>query len=33
LKEVFEADLILHVRDASDPMQAEQAKVVHETLE
>jgi len=33
LEEVIEADLILHVRDASDPMQAEQAKVVHETLE
>jgi len=33
LEEVVEADLILHVRDASDPMQSEQAKVVHETLE
>jgi len=33
LEEVVEADLILHVRDASDPMKAEQAKVVHETLE
>jgi len=33
LEEVIEADLILHVRDASDPMKAEQAKVVHETLE
>ena len=33
LEEVVEADLILHVRDASDPMQAEQAKVVHQTLE
>jgi len=33
LEEVIEADLILHVRDASDPMLAEQAKVVNETLE
>jgi len=33
LEEVIEADLILHVRDASDPMQAEQAKVVREMLE
>jgi len=33
LEEVIEADLILHVRDASDPMLAEQGKVVHETLE
>jgi len=33
LEEVIEADLILHVRDASDLMKAEQAKVVHETLE
>ncbi len=33
LEEVIEADLILHVRDASSPMQAEQANVVHETLE
>jgi len=33
LEEVIEADLILHVRDASDPMKAEQAKVVYETLE
>jgi len=33
LEEVIEADLILHVRDASDPMKAEQAKVVQETLE
>jgi len=33
LEEVIEADLILHVRDASDPMKAEQASVVHETLE
>ena len=33
LEEVVEADLILHVRDAADPMKAEQAKVVHETLE
>jgi len=33
LEEVIEADLILHVRDASDPMQAEQAQVVHQTLE
>jgi len=33
LEEVIEADLILHVRDASDPMLAEQAGVVHETLE
>jgi len=33
LEEVIEADLILHVRDASDPMKSEQAKVVHETLE
>jgi len=33
LEEVIEADLILHVRDASDPMKAEHAKVVHETLE
>lgn len=32
LEEVIEADLILHVRDASDPMQAEQARVVHDTL-
>jgi len=33
LEEVIEADLILHVRDASDPMQSDQARVVHETLE
>ncbi|MDX8405264.1 MAG: GTPase HflX [Mariprofundus sp.] len=33
LEEVVEADLILHVRDASDPMQAEQARVVHDTLQ
>jgi len=33
LEEVIEADLILHVRDAADPMLAEQAKVVDETLE
>jgi len=33
LEEVIEADLILHVRDASDPMKADHAKVVHETLE
>ena len=33
LEEVIEADLILHVRDASDPMMAEQAQVVYETLE
>jgi len=33
LEEVIEADLILHVRDAADPMLAEQAKVVEETLE
>jgi len=33
LEEVIEADLILHVRDASDPMLAEQGKVVSETLE
>ncbi|MDQ6991860.1 MAG: GTPase HflX [Mariprofundus sp.] len=32
LEEVIEADLILHVRDASDPLQSEQAKVVHQTL-
>ncbi|TLS67643.1 GTPase HflX [Mariprofundus erugo] len=32
LEEVIEADLILHVRDASDPMQSEQANVVHDTL-
>lgn len=32
LEEVIEADLILHVRDASDPMQTEQARVVHDTL-
>jgi len=33
LEEVIEADLILHVRDASDPMKAEHARVAHETLE
>jgi len=33
LEEVVEADLILHVRDASDIMLSEQGKVVHETLE
>ena len=33
LEEVIEADLILHVRDASDPMQTQQAKVVHDTLQ
>ncbi len=33
LEEVIEADLILHVRDAADPMQAEQGKVVRRTLE
>ena len=33
LEEVIEADLILHVRDAADPMLAEQGKVVNDTLE
>ncbi|HKI62026.1 MAG TPA: GTPase HflX [Mariprofundaceae bacterium] len=33
LEEVVEADLILHVRDAADPMFAEQGKVVLQTLE
>jgi len=33
LEEVIEADLILHIRDASDPMQTQQAKVVHDTLQ
>jgi GTP-binding protein HflX len=33
LEEVIEADLILHVRDASSPMLAEQGRVVYETLE
>ncbi|ATX82177.1 GTP-binding protein HflX [Mariprofundus ferrinatatus] len=33
LEEVVEADLVLHVRDAADPMLAEQGKVVEETLE
>ncbi|HXH72380.1 MAG TPA: GTPase HflX [Mariprofundaceae bacterium] len=33
LEEVVEADLILHVRDAADPMLAEQGKVVNDTLE
>jgi len=33
LEEVIEADLILHVRDAADPMFAEQGKVVEQTLE
>ena len=33
LEEVIEADLILHVRDAADPMLAEQAQVVRQTLE
>ncbi len=33
LEEVVEADLILHVRDAADPMFAEQGKVVEQTLE
>jgi len=33
LEEVIEADLILHVRDAADPMYVEQGKVVNETLE
>lgn len=33
LEEVIEADLILHVRDAADPMLAEQAEVVRQTLE
>ena len=33
LEEVIEADLILHVRDAADPMLTEQAEVVRQTLE
>ncbi len=33
LEEVIEADLILHVRDAADPMFAEQGRVVEKTLE
>ena len=33
LEEVIEADLILHVRDAADPMLAVHGKVVQETLE
>ncbi|GAV20695.1 GTPase [Mariprofundus micogutta] len=33
LEEVIEADLILHVRDASDPMISRQGQVVSETLE
>lgn len=33
LEEVIEADLILHVRDAADPMLAEHAEVVKQTLE
>jgi len=32
LEEVVEADLIIHVRDASDPQVMEQGKVVDETL-
>ncbi len=32
LEEVTEADLILHVQDAADPMRTEQAEVVRETL-
>jgi len=32
LEEVIEADLILHVKDASDPMLSEQSQVVHDTL-
>ncbi len=32
LEEVTEADLILHVQDASDPMRREQAEVVRKTL-
>jgi GTP-binding protein HflX len=33
LEEVTEADLILHIRDAADPMLAEQGQVVKDTLE
>jgi GTP-binding protein HflX len=33
LEEVIEADLILHIRDAADPMFAEQGQVVKDTLE
>jgi len=33
LEEVTRADLILHIRDAADPMLAEQGRVVRETLE
>lgn len=33
LEEVVEADLILHVRDAADPLFAEHAEVVRHTLE
>jgi len=33
LEEVIEADLVLHVRDAADPMLSEQGKVVEQTLE
>jgi GTP-binding protein HflX len=33
LEEVIEADLILHIRDAADPMLAEQGQVVKDTLE
>jgi len=32
LEEVVEADLIVHVRDASDPQVIEQGKVVNDTL-
>lgn len=33
LEEVIEADLILHIRDAAEPMLAEQGQVVKDTLE
>jgi len=33
LEEVTEADLILHVQDAADPMRHEQAQVVRQTLQ
>jgi GTP-binding protein HflX len=33
LEEVTRADLILHIRDAADPMFAEQGRVVRDTLE
>jgi GTP-binding protein HflX len=33
LEEVIEADLILHIRDAADPMLAEQGQVVKDMLE